>query len=92
MIKIINYIMEMALLLRITLSQLSGLLLCDFHSNMPCYLSSSLFSMHFVPGIVSQIVRIQVVFLGAKFCNKKRALPQVQMLFCEKNWTSIATL
>jgi len=79
-------------LLGITLSGLLGPLLCDFHSNMTCYLSSSLFSMHFGHGTMSQIVCIQVGFFWAKFCNKKRALPQVHKLFCEKNWPSIATL
>jgi hypothetical protein len=53
-------------------------------SNMTCYLLSSLFSMHFGHGTMSQIVCIQVVCFWAQFWNKKRALPQVQRLFCEK--------
>lgn len=46
-------------------------------SNMTCYLSSSLISMHFGHGTMSQIICIKVVFF-------RRALPQERRLFCEK--------
>jgi hypothetical protein len=31
-------------------------------------------------------------FFWAKYCNKRRALPQVPRPFCEKNWPYVATL
>jgi hypothetical protein len=53
-------------------------------SNMTCYLSSSLFSMHFGHGTMSQIVCIQVVFFGRNFATKKGPCPKYRGFFVKK--------
>jgi hypothetical protein len=48
--------------------------------------------MHFGHGTMSQIVCIQVVFLGRNFATKKGPCPKYKGFCLKKNWPFVATL